>query len=88
MSVGGLKSWFSESPKWVQEATCSACSIVKLQATAVLKDTILFLKTYLKPLLVANWLERTIPDKPRRNKQKYRLNEISRLVISEWTRGA
>ena len=87
MSFGGLKSWFSESPKWVQEATCSACSIVKLQATAVLKDPILFLKTYLKPLLVANWLERTIPGKPRCNKQKYLMTEKGRQIIGERTGG-
>jgi len=57
----------------VLEAASSACSFADLQAAAGLKDRVHFLKTHLEPLLLAGWIERTIPDKPRSSKQRYRL---------------
>ena len=51
------------------------CSFAELQADTGLKDRVHFLKTHLEPLLFAGWIERTITDKPRSNKQKYRLTE-------------
>ena len=50
----------------------SDCSFAELRAAAGLKDRVHFLKTHLKRLLLAGWIERTIPDKPRSSKQKYR----------------
>jgi ATP-dependent DNA helicase RecG len=37
-----------------------------------LKDREHFRRAYLEPLLAADWLEMTIPDKPRSSKQRYR----------------
>jgi ATP-dependent DNA helicase RecG len=62
----------------VIEAARSDCSFADLQAAAELKDRVHFLKTHLEPLLLAGWIERTIPDKPRSSKQKYRLTETGR----------
>ena len=59
----------------VLEGASPACSFAELQAAARLKDRVHFLKTHLEPLLLAGWIERTIPDKPRSSKQKYRLTE-------------
>ncbi len=44
----------------------------ELQETAGLKDREHFRRAYLEPLLAADWLEMTIPDKPRSSKQRYR----------------
>ena len=59
----------------VLEAASSACSFADFQAPAGLKDRVHFLKTHLELLLLAGWIERTIPDKPRSIKQKYQLKE-------------
>jgi len=59
------------------------CSFADFQAAAGLKDRVHFLKTHLEPLLFAGWMERTIPDKPRSSKQKYRLTEKSRQTLDE-----
>ena len=65
----------------VLEAASSACSFAELQAAAGLKDRVHFLKTHLEPLLLAGWIEPTIPDKPRSSKQKYRLTEKGRQTF-------
>ena len=62
-------------------AARSDCSFADLQAATGLKDRVHFLKTHLEPLLLAGWIERTIPDKPRSSKQKYRLTEKGRRVL-------
>jgi len=59
----------------------SDCSFAQLQAAAGLKDHVHFLKTHPEPLLLAGWIERTIPDKPRSSKQKYRLTEKVRQAL-------
>lgn len=66
-------------------AASSACSFAELQAAAGLKDRVHFLKTHLEPLLFAGWIERTISDKPRSNKQKYRLTEKGQKVLHKET---
>jgi ATP-dependent DNA helicase RecG len=67
----------------VLEAASSACPFAKPQAAAGLKDRVHFLKTHLEPLLLAGWIERTIPDKPRRSKQKYRLTVKGRQALQK-----
>lgn len=52
-----------------------------LQEATGMRDREHFRKTYLEPLLSAGWLERTIPDKPRSSKQKYRLTEKGRTIL-------
>ena len=65
----------------VLEAARPACSFADLQAAVGLEDCVHFLKTHLEPFLFAGWIERTIPDKPRSSKQKYRLTEKGRRVL-------
>jgi DNA-binding HxlR family transcriptional regulator len=48
-----------------------------------LKDRVHFLKTHLETFLLAGWIERTIPDKPRSSKQKYRLTEKGRQALQK-----
>ena len=67
----------------VLEAASSACPFAELQAAAGLKDRGHFLKTHLEPLLLAGWIERTIPDKPRSSKQKYRMTEKGHQALRE-----
>jgi len=59
----------------------SNCSLADLPAAAGLKDRFHFLKTHLGPLLLAGWIESTIPDKPRSSKQKYRLTDKGRQAL-------
>lgn len=72
----------------VLEAAHSVCSFAEMQAAAGLKDCVHFLKTHLGPLLLASWIERTIPDKPRSSKQKYRLTEKGRQALRKHEGGA
>ena len=53
----------------------------KLQQAVGLKDRVHFLKAYLEPLLTAELIERTIPDKPRSSKQKYRLTQKGKEML-------
>ncbi len=71
----------------VLEAASSACSFAEPQAAAGLKDRVHFLKTRLELFLFAGWIDRTIPDKRRSSKQKYRLTENGCQVLSERTGG-
>lgn len=59
-----------------------------LQATARIKDREHFRREYLEPLLSAGLLERTIPDKPRSSRQKYRLTPAGRALLAETQRGS
>jgi hypothetical protein len=46
-----------------------------------LRDREHFRKGYLEPLLTVGWLERTIPDKPRSSRQRYRATAAGREVL-------
>ena len=48
-----------------------------------LKHRKTFRVNYLQPLMEAGWLEMTIPDKPTSGKQKYRLTDKGRQLLSE-----
>jgi ATP-dependent DNA helicase RecG len=53
----------------------------ELQATAGVKDREHFRKAYLKELLKTGLLEPTIPEKPRSNKQRYRITALGATVL-------
>lgn len=53
-----------------------------LQTAIGLKDRVHFLKNYLEPFLRVGWIERTIPDKPRSSRQKYRLTDKGRALLA------
>jgi predicted HTH transcriptional regulator len=53
----------------------------ELQAAAEIKDREHFRKQYLEALLSTDLLERTIPDKPRSPKQRYRTTAAGRAVL-------
>jgi len=46
-----------------------------------------FQTNYLKPLLDAAFLARTVPDKPRSSKQRYRLTEKGREWLDSYRKG-
>ncbi len=48
-----------------------------------LKHRKTFRANYLKPLMDSGWLEMTIPDKPTSSKQKYRLTDRGRQLLTE-----
>jgi len=54
-----------------------------LQEAAGIKHREHFRTAYLEVALNAGWLERTIPDKPRSPKQRYRTTEAGKKVLSE-----
>jgi len=53
-----------------------------LMAVAGRSDRTKFRRHILNPLIAANLIEMTIPDKPRSSKQKYRLTEKGRLFLA------
>jgi ATP-dependent DNA helicase RecG len=67
----------------VLEAAQTARNREELQRAVGLRDREHFRKTYLEPLLVAGWLEMTIPDKPRSSKQRYRTTDLGRKVLDQ-----
>jgi ATP-dependent DNA helicase RecG len=70
----------------VLEAAQTARNREELQRAVGLRDREHFRKTYLEPLLVAGWLEMTIPDKPRSSKQGYRTTDLGRKVLDQRNR--
>ena len=66
----------------VLEAARTARNREELQRAVGLRDREHFRKAYLEPLLVAGWLEMTIPDKPRSSKQRYRTTDLGRKVLA------
>jgi len=68
----------------VLEAAQTARNREELQRAVGLRDREHFRKTYLEPLLVAGWLEMTIPDKPRSSRQCYRTTDLGRKVLAKW----
>lgn len=55
----------------------------QLQAALRLKDDEHFRKAYLLPALDAELIEMTIPDKPRSSKQRYRLTDKGRTLVTD-----
>lgn len=69
----------------VLESARTARTREELQKAAGLKDREHFRKTYLEQLLVAGWLEMTIPDKPRSSKQRYQTTDLGRKILGQWS---
>jgi ATP-dependent DNA helicase RecG len=59
-----------------------------LQEAAVIRHREHFRKAHLEPALNAGLLERTIPDKPRSSKQRYRITEAGRRLLERRDRDA
>jgi ATP-dependent DNA helicase RecG len=59
-------------------------SAADLQSALHLKDRVHFLKNYLEPALEKGLIARTIPDKPRSSKQRYRTTEAGVAVIKNF----
>lgn len=55
----------------------------ELQKVVGLKHRPHFIKTYLHPLLVAGWIELTIPDKPKSRNQRYRTTVLGLNVLGQ-----
>jgi len=55
----------------------------ELQVVAEIKDREHFRKQYLEVLISADLLERTIPDKPRSPKQRYRITPAGLAVLEK-----
>lgn len=55
---------------------------MKLQAALGLKHEDHFREAYLLPALEAEWIERTIPDKPRSRLQRYRLTRRGQAWVA------
>lgn len=55
----------------------------ELQKAVGLRDREHFRKGYLEPLLTVGWLERTIPDKPRSSRQRYRTTAAGQKVVEK-----
>jgi ATP-dependent DNA helicase RecG len=60
-----------------------AKSRVEFQDATGMKDREHFRKAYLEPLVTANWLARTIPNKPTSRLQKYRLTDKGRTWLKK-----
>jgi ATP-dependent DNA helicase RecG len=61
-------------------------SAADLQSALHLKDRVHFLKKYLEPTLEKGLIERTIPDKPRSSKQRYRTTAAGRAVLDSFAK--
>jgi len=58
-----------------------------LQAIAGMKHREHFRKAYVDPLVTAEWLQRTIPDKPTSRLQKYRVTDKGLAWLAEYRQG-
>jgi len=67
----------------LEAASGQPTSREKLQHAAHMKHREHFRKAYIDPLIAANWLRRTIPDKPTSRLQKYHLTDKSRAWLRE-----
>lgn len=63
------------------QASTSPVDMLTLMALAGYTNRTRFRKTVLQPLIDADLMELTIPDKPRSSKQRYRLTELGQGTI-------
>jgi predicted HTH transcriptional regulator len=66
----------------ILKAAGTGASREALQEAIGLRDREHFRKAYLEPLLAAEWIERTIPDKPTSPLQKYQLTKKGRDCLA------
>ena len=67
---------------WYPAAAEGPAAREALQEAAGIKHREHFRKAYLELAMNEGWLERTIPDKPRSPKQRYRMTAAGRRVLS------
>jgi ATP-dependent DNA helicase RecG len=67
----------------VLQAAVKPASRSSLQQSSGLRDREHFVASVLKPLLDSGLLEMTIPEKPRSSKQKYRVTEEGRRMLTQ-----
>jgi len=65
------------------QASDSPVGLLRLMSLAEQTNRSRFRKTILKPLIDANLLAPTIPDKPRSSKQRYRLTELGKEILKK-----
>ncbi len=75
------KSVPSPSQVAILRKCLSEKTISELMTLAGESNRTRFRKRVLKPMLVAEWLEMTIPDKPRSSRQKYRLTATGKALL-------
>ena len=77
----GTKSAPSRHQVKILRESLAAQPITALMAVAGRKDRTKFRNQVLRPLLVAGWIEMTIPDKPTSRNQRYRTTAAGREVL-------
>lgn len=80
------KSVPSELAEMIMKAATSPVDMLTLMSLAGHTNRTRFRKTILQPMIDANLMELTIPDKPRSSKQRYRLSELGRELIKREVR--
>jgi len=78
----GTKSGPSRDQVEIMRNCMTERAITELMAIVGRTNRTKFRDHVLRPMLDADWLEMTIPDKPRSSKQKYRLTEKGRQLLS------
>lgn len=76
------KSALSQHQVEILKKCRNETSIVELMVIAERKDRTKFRNNILYPLLEANLIEMTVPDKPNSSKQKYRLTETGEVYLT------
>jgi ATP-dependent DNA helicase RecG len=71
--------------KLLNSALAEARTREELQTATGLANREHFRKFYIEPLVAADWLSRTIPDKPKSPLQKYRLSAVGHAWLGSVT---
>ncbi|MBL7211148.1 MAG: ATP-binding protein [Desulfobacteraceae bacterium] len=75
------KSVPTDLAEMIMQASTSPVDMLTLMALAGHTNRTRFRKTILQPLIDADLMELTIPDKPRSSKQRYRLTELGQELL-------
>ena len=83
----GTKSGPSRDQVKILREALMERSITELMEVVGRSNRTKFRDQVLRPLLEQNWIEMTIPDKPRSSRQKYRLTVKGREILSKYDNG-